>query len=33
MSVMEKLTNLKEYISDKQTMVIAFSGGVDSTFL
>jgi uncharacterized protein len=33
MSTIEKLTSLKNYISEKQSMVIAFSGGVDSTFL
>lgn len=30
---MDKLDALKKYFADLQNVVIAFSGGVDSTFL
>lgn len=33
MNTQEKLTVLKEYLKQKQRIAIAFSGGVDSTFL
>lgn len=33
MSVNEKLKVLQDYIKEKQKLVVAFSGGVDSTFL
>lgn len=31
--LIEKLTMLKEYIASLESIAVAFSGGVDSTFL